>query len=86
MARSGGQAAAKRAREQRREQRKEDKKERREALAAKDDNVPVEEQTALMEEFAALSARLENDEIDAVSFEQERRRIFVALGLEEEDE
>lgn len=86
MAKRGGQAAAKRAREQRRDQRKEDKRERREAAASNSETVSAEDQAALMEEFADLNARFESKQIDAVVFEEERKRIFVALGLEDEDQ
>jgi hypothetical protein len=85
MAKKGGLAAAKRARELRRDQRKEDKRERREAIAAQDDGPSKEDQDRLMEEFAGLSARFEEGQIDAASFEEERKRIFVALGLEDEE-
>ncbi len=85
MAKRGPQAAAKRARELRREQRKEDKRERRANLTT-DEELSEAERTSLMEEFADLNARLENNTIDRTQFETERHRIFVALGLESGDE
>ena len=54
MARSGGDAAAKRARELRKEQQKADKRERREAATSSNETIPAETEAALMEEFAAL--------------------------------
>jgi hypothetical protein len=85
MAKKGGLAAAKRARELRRDQRKEDKRERRDAIAAQDDGPSIEDQNRLMEEFADLNARFERSEVGAAQFEEERRRIFVALGLEDDE-
>jgi hypothetical protein len=85
MAKKGGLAAAKRARELRRDQRKEDKRERRDAIAAQDDGPSIDDQNLLMEEFADLNARFERSEVDAAQFEEERRRIFVALGLEDDE-
>lgn len=85
MAKKGGLAAAKRARELRRDQRKEDKRERRDAIAAREDGPSIESQDALMEQFADLNARFERSELDAAGFEKERRRIFVALGLEDDE-
>jgi hypothetical protein len=83
MAKTGGQAAAKRARELRKAERKEDKRERRETAAASRESLPEEEQVVLMEEFAELNRQLDGDLIGQAEFEVERRRIFVALGLED---
>ena len=85
MAKRGPQAAAKRARELRRDQRNEDKRVRRANLTT-DEDISEAERTSLMEEFADLNARLENNTIDRAQFEAERHRIFVALGLESGDE
>ena len=37
-----------------------------------------------MEEFAKLSARFETDQITSERYNEERRRIFNELGLDEE--
>lgn len=84
MAKRGREAAAKRAREVRRQQQRVDKKERREAATSQVDTVPAEDQTALMEEFAALSEKFEADMVTAAHYAEERHRIFVALGIESE--
>ncbi len=86
MARSGGDAAAKRARELRKEQQKADKRERREAATSSNETIPAETEAALMEEFAALSAKFESEQINAAMYAEERHRIFVALGIETDDD
>jgi hypothetical protein len=86
MAKSGGDAAAKRARELRKEQQKADKRERREALTSQNETIPVETEAALMEEFAALSEKFESDLIPAAQYAEERHRIFVARGIETDDD
>jgi len=86
VAKKGREAAAKRAREVRRAQQKVDKQERREAAAGQDPTVPVEDETALMEEFALLSEKYDKNMVSASEYAQERHRIFVALGLESEED
>ncbi len=86
MAKSGGDAAAKRARELRKEQQKADKRERREALTSQTESIPAETEAALMEEFANLSEKFEGDLISASQYAEERHRIFVALGIETDDD
>ncbi len=86
MARSGGDAAAKRARELRKEQQKADKRERREAATTNVESIPAETEAALMEEFASLSEKFESDQINATQYAEERHRIFVALGIETDDD
>lgn len=83
MARSR-ESFQKRAREKVREQRRAEKEEKRQAESA-DEGPSRAREDALMEEFAALSARLEADEISSERFDKERRRIFDELGLESEE-
>jgi hypothetical protein len=72
----------KRAREKARQERQAKKREKRESSTQDDENVSKEEENALMEEFASLSARLEADQITTDEFNEERERIFGELGLE----
>ena len=85
MAKRGREAALKRAREKARQDKKEAKRER---LAARDDDAapdsPIDEQ-ALMEEFARLSERHEANQITSKEYDEERHRIFVELGIENDD-
>ncbi len=85
MAKKGREAAAKRAREVRRAQQKVDKLERKDAARTAEPDAIVDE-SALMEEFAALSEKLENKQVSPAEYADERHRIFVALGLENDDE
>lgn len=43
------------------------------------------EEDVLMQQFARLSASYENDQISVDDYNEERHRIFVALGLEDDD-
>ncbi len=85
MARKGREAALKRARERARQEKKEAKREKVEARKA--DETPVEpvSESDLMEEFARLSELHASNQISAAAYEDERRRIFVELGIETED-
>jgi hypothetical protein len=86
MAKRGREAAAKRAREVRRQQQKDEKRERREAASGQSETLPPEDQTALMEEFAALSEKFGADLVTAAQYAEERHRIFVALGIESDED
>ena len=82
MARSS-QSFQKRAREKARQEKKAEKMAKRLSESADDgDNLSKVEEDALMQDFAALSARYESDEISAEHYNEERQRIFSELGLE----
>lgn len=85
MAKKGREAALKRARERARQEKKEAKREK--ADARKSEETPVEpvSESALMEEFAQLSERHATDQISTADYEEEKRRIFIELGIETED-
>lgn len=84
MARRGREAALKRARERARQEKKEAKRERQAAKQSEEDSgEPVNEQ-ALMEEFARLSERHDSGQISTRDYDEERHRIFVELGIEED--
>ncbi|CAN5700303.1 MAG: hypothetical protein LC739_10690 [Actinobacteria bacterium] len=85
MAKRGGDAALKRAREKARLEKQEAKREKRQARAA-DEVIPPGDADALMEEFAQLSASFEASQVTEERFNEERHRIFVALGLQSEDD
>lgn len=46
------------------------------------DGLSKAEEDALMQDFAALSARYESEEISTEQYNEERQRIFAELGLE----
>lgn len=81
MARRSPESIRKRARETSRQEKQAEKRAKRQA-STPDDNVSKADENALMEEFAALSARLEADQITTDEFNEERERIFGELGLE----
>ncbi len=84
MAKRGREAALKRARERARQEKKEAKRERLAARQSEDDSTtPVNEQ-ALMEEFARLSERHDSGHVSTAVYDEERHRIFVELGIEED--
>lgn len=80
------EAALKRAREKARQDKREAKRQRREDRQADDSDAigPADEQ-ALMEEFARLSERHDANQISTASYEEERHRIFVELGIESDE-
>ena len=87
MARPGGEQFAKRARERARDERRELKRQRREARAAESADAPDgPDETALMEEFHALSERRAAGSVTEHHFAQERRRIFDELGIASDDD
>ena len=84
MAKSS-QSFQKRAREKARQEKKAEKMAKRQSRSADDnDSLSTAEEDALMQEYAALSARYESDQISTEQFNEERQRIFVELGLESE--
>ena len=64
-----------------RQEKQAEKREKRQA-SSDEETVSKADETALMEEFAELSARLEADQITMDEFNEERERIFGELGLE----
>jgi hypothetical protein len=86
MAKRGGDAALKRAREKARQAKQEAKRDKRQARAAVDTTIPTGTADLLMDEFAQLSASYEASQISEEHFVAERHRIFVALGIAEEDD
>jgi hypothetical protein len=77
------QSFQKRAREKARQEKKAEKLAKRQSRSA-DENSGLSkvEEDALMQEYAALSARYESEEISTKHYKEERQRIFVKLGLE----
>lgn len=82
MAKRSREGALKRAREKARQEKKEAKRERKEAVTADEPALPEAEETALMEEFARLSARYEANQLTERQYEVQRQRIFEELGIE----
>lgn len=84
----GREGAAKRARERVRKERQDAKRARRHGAGgdAPDDPTPVVDETALMEEFRVLSERYAAGHVDHDSYEADRHRIFVELGIETEQD
>lgn len=77
----GREGMAKRERERVRLERQEAKRLRREALAMEPTPDPADE-ARLMDEFRLLSERHAGGGISEATYETERRRIFVELGIE----
>ncbi len=82
MAKRSRESFQKRAREKARQDKQAEKREKRQSSTPDDEGVSKAEETALMEEFASLSERLEADLITTNEFNEERERIFGELGLE----
>ncbi|MGD2102962.1 MAG: hypothetical protein PVG83_12085 [Acidimicrobiia bacterium] len=85
MAKRSRESFQKRAREKARLEKQAEKRAKREARSSDDDEVSRVEEDELMQEFARLSARYEADEISDERFHEERHRIFVSLGIEQDD-
>jgi hypothetical protein len=85
MARKSREAVLKRQREKARQEKREAKQERRLAREAQETSVDPADEQALMEQFARLSERHENNQISTADFEAQRHRIFVELGIESGD-
>lgn len=76
---------AKREREKIRQERQEAKRLRREALALEPTPDPADE-ARLMDEFRLLSERHARGGVSEMTYETERRRIFVELGIEKSED
>ena len=83
MAKRSRESFQKRAREKARQDKQAEKRDKR-LSSSDDENVSKAEENALMEEFAALSARLESEQVTVKEFNEERERIFGQLGLDTE--
>ena len=77
---------AKRARERVRQDRKEAKRARRDAVTSTVDSGDGPDEAALMEEFRVVSERHAAGHFSDEALQLERHRIFVALGIETEDD
>ena len=82
MAKSRGEAVAKRAREQARAVKKQAKQTKREARADDTAHLSATSEAALFEEFARLSAEREAGAISEDRYTRERSRILAELGIE----
>ena len=86
MAPRGREAMAKRARERARQARKEAKLERRLATTKASAQAEEIDEAALMEQFRVMSERHAAGQFSEDSYRRERHRIFMALGIETEDD
>ena len=77
---------AKRSRELARQQKKEEKQERQEAKGDGPPKLTADDETHLLEEFARLSDEYAADLVSQSHFDEERHRIFVALGIETDED
>ena len=77
---------AKRSRELARQQKKEEKQERQEAKGDGPPKLSADEETSLHEEFARLSDEFAADQVSQSHFEEVRHRLFVALGIETDED
>jgi phage I-like protein len=82
VAKRSRESFQKRARERARQKKQADKRDKRRSPSSDGKNVSKAEEDALMEEFAALSARLEAEQITPDMFNDERERILGQLGLD----
>ena len=82
MAKSRGEAVAKRAREQARAVKKQAKQTKREARTDDTAHLSATSEAALFEEFARLSAEREAGAISEDRYTRERSRILAELGIE----
>lgn len=85
MAKRGREGVLKRQREKARQEKQEAKREKRLARGNDTSDESDVDEDALMEEFARLSARFENNQISIDQYEKERHRIFVDLGIESDE-
>lgn len=81
MAKRSRESFQKRAREKARQEKQADKRAKRQTDASSDETLTRSEEDSLMQEFAALSARYEADQITTERYNEERQRIFDELGL-----
>lgn len=77
---------AKRAREVARQQKREDKQERQDARGEDPPKLSSRDEADLMEEFARLSDEYAADLVTESHYAEERHRIFVALGIETDED
>ena len=77
---------AKRSRELARQQKREDKQERQEAKGDGPPKLTADDETGLLEEFARLSDEYAAELVSQSHFDEERHRIFVALGIETDED
>ena len=84
MGKRSKESFQKRAREKARQEKQAEKRARRQSNADSDENLSRAHEDSLMQEFARLSERHEAGRISFDEFEEERHRIFVELGLEQE--
>lgn len=82
MAKNRGDAVIKRAREQARQAKREAKQAKREARSNESNTLSATTETALLNEFARLSAEYEADAITQGRYNSERSRILNELGIE----
>jgi len=82
MAKSRGEAVAKRAREQARVVKRQAKQAKREARTDDTAHISATSEAALFEEFARLSAEREAGAISEDRYTRERSRILAELGIE----
>ncbi|MGH3649878.1 MAG: hypothetical protein ACRDU9_04145 [Acidimicrobiia bacterium] len=82
MAKRGREGVLKRQREKARQEKQIAKREKRQSRSDDGNDEPEIDENRLMEEFARLSQRFEDSEISVDRYEEERRRIFVELGIE----
>lgn len=82
MAKRGREAALKRVREKARQDKKDAKRERIQARQEDEAAAEPVDEAALMEEFARLSERHDTNLITTKTYDEERHRIFVELGIE----
>ncbi len=85
MAKKSRESFQKRAREKARQEKQAEKREKRQAATDDDENLSRAEEDSLMQEFAQLSARYDNDQISIERYNEERHRIFVELGLDPDE-
>jgi hypothetical protein len=86
MAQRGGEGMAKRARERAKQQKQEAKRQRRESRAEESTEIEAPNEAALMEEFRLLSEKHSRGQVSEDVYTEERRRIFVELGIESDEE
>jgi len=73
---------SKRARERTRQEKQDAKRQRREDRVEESALAEAPDETALMEEFAGLSEQYAANLVSETHYSEERHRIFVALGIE----
>jgi len=77
---------SKRARERTRQEKQEAKRQKKEDRVEESALAEAPDETALMEEFRALSEQYNANVVSESHYTSERHRIFVALGIETEQD